>query len=142
MTSAVCQATHDFPGDELGGLASQMRRCAGSIPANIAEGCGQGSNSDLARFLQMAMGSASELEYHLLLTRDRGLLDDAEFTRLNQEAVEVKRMLAPFIRKLPSLPPSPHRATPHVTHSSPADSKVLLPSRSKPATQHPDHLTA
>lgn len=100
LTLAVCEATVLFPRDELYGLTSQTRLFCASIPANIAEGCGRGSNEDLARFLQMAMGSATELEY--LLARDPGLLDPPEYETLEKETIEVKRMHTSFIRSLRS----------------------------------------
>jgi four helix bundle protein len=84
----------------LYGLTSQMRRSCASIPTNIAEGSGRHGNVELARFLQISLGSASELEYHLLLARDLGLLDDPEHERLAGEVTEVKRMLTSFIRSL------------------------------------------
>ena len=98
----VYAATTTFPAEERYGLTSQIRRASISIPANIAEGCGRGSDAELARFLQIAMGSASELEYHLLLTRDLSLLKDADYKKLECQVIEVKRMLAPFIRRLRS----------------------------------------
>ena len=100
LTLAVYAATRTFPQSELFGLTSQIRRSASSIPANIAEGCGRGSNSDFARFLQVAMGSASELEYHLLLAHDLGLVADDAFASLSLQTVEVKRMLAALIAKI------------------------------------------
>jgi len=68
------EATKPFPREEIFGLVSQIRRAAASIPANIAEGCGRRGNAELHRFLQMAMGSANEVEYHLLLSKDLGYL--------------------------------------------------------------------
>jgi len=100
LTLAVYQATSAFPKSELYGITSQIRRASASIPANIAEGCGRGSDLDFARFLQIAMGSASELEYHLLLAGDLGMLNDAACQQLGNEIVEVKRMLTSFIHKL------------------------------------------
>lgn len=94
------KVTAMFPKEEMYGLTSQMRRCSTSIPANIAEGCGRGSDADFARFLQMAMGSASELEYHLLLAHDLGFLENSLYEKLNDELVEIKRMLNSFIQKL------------------------------------------
>lgn len=100
MTLAVYKAIRDFPKDELFGLTSQIRRSCVSIAANIAEGCGRNSQAELARFLEIAMGSASELEYHLLLSRDLNLLTKPEHEKLNTNVVEVKQMLTSLIRKL------------------------------------------
>ncbi len=100
MTLAVYRATATFPRDELYGLTSQIRRSCVSVPANIAEGCGRGSEADLARFLQIAAGSASELEYHILLANELGFLEVRQYERLAGEVTEVKRMLASSIQKL------------------------------------------
>lgn len=100
LTLALYAATRTFPQSELFGLTSQIRRSASSIPANIAEGCGRGSNADFARFLQVAMGSVSELEYHLLLSHDLALIADDAFASLSGQTVEVKRMLAALISKI------------------------------------------
>ena len=70
LTIDIYRITATFPKEEMYGLTSQIRRASSSIPANIAEGCGRGSDNDFRRFLQIAMGSASELEYHLLLAHD------------------------------------------------------------------------
>jgi four helix bundle protein len=70
FTLAVYEATAAFPKEELYGLTSQVRRAAASVPANIAEACGRGGNAEFARFIRIAMGSASELEYHLLLAHN------------------------------------------------------------------------
>ncbi len=96
----IYRATAKFPKDELYGLTSQIRRSCVSIPANIAEECGRNGDTELARFLQIAMGSASELEYHLLLSRDLGLVDAANYDQLARETTEVKRMLTSFIQTL------------------------------------------
>jgi len=104
LTLAVYEATRNFPASELYGLTSQTRRASSSIPTNIAEGCGRGSDKELAQFLHIAMGSASELEYELLLVRDLSLLSTPDYERLNTLTVEVKKMLASFIRWLRSRP--------------------------------------
>jgi len=75
---------------ELFGLVSQTRRSAASVPANIAEGWGRRGNSEFHRFLQIAMGSASELEYHILLSRDLEFLAAPEYERLQVQVVEVE----------------------------------------------------
>ena len=89
-----------FPKDERYGLSDQIRRAAVSIPANIAEGCGRGTDVDFARFLQMAMGSASELEYELLLAHDLNYLNDQDHAVIEPKVQEVKRMLAGLLTKL------------------------------------------
>ena len=100
LTLAVYEATRRFPNDELYGLISQSRRCAASIPANIAEGCGRGGGREFARFLQIASGSASELEYHLLLAHNLNFLAQPAYDRLTSGVCEVKRMLASLIQKV------------------------------------------
>jgi len=100
LTLAAYDATSNFPKQEMFGLVSQIRRCASSIPANIAEGCGRRGNGEFHRFLQIAMGSASELEYHLLLSRDLKFLDTELHVSLNGRVEEVKRMLSSLIRKV------------------------------------------
>ena len=100
LTLAVYEATANFPNRELYGLTSQIRRSASSIPSNIAEGSGRDSDADLRRFLQIAMGSASELEYQLFLAHDLKLLNEDTYIKLNTDVTEVKRMLASFIQRL------------------------------------------
>jgi four helix bundle protein len=100
LTLAVYKASEKFPREELFGLTSQIRRASASIPANIAEGCGRDTEAELARFLQIARGSASELEYHLLLARDLDLLPASEYEQLTEQLEEVQRMIATYIKKL------------------------------------------
>ena len=100
LTLHIYEATAAFPENERFGLTSQMRRAAASVPANLAEGCSRGSDADLRRFLQMAMGSASESEYHILLAHDLGFFAAPTYDRLTSEVQEVKRMLASFITKI------------------------------------------
>ena len=100
LTPEVYGATHTFPKDELFGLTSQLRRAAASIPANIAEGCGRNGDAELARFLTIAIGSANELDYHLLLARDLGYLPPPLFEHLAAEAQGVASMLATFLDRL------------------------------------------
>jgi four helix bundle protein len=78
----------------------QLRRASVSVPANLAEGCGRYTDQDFARFVDYAMGSASEAEYHLLLARDLGLLDVTTHAALHGRTTEVKRMLASFLASL------------------------------------------
>jgi len=102
LTLAIYKASASFPQSELYGLTSQIRRASASIPANIAEGCGRMGDNELARFFQIAMGSASELEYHTLLARDLELIDKSTFEKLSSEITVIKKMLTSFIKKLKS----------------------------------------
>ena len=100
LTLDVYKTSKSFPREEMYGLTSQIRRASVSIGANIAEGACRRGDVDFARFLQIAAGSASEVEYHLLLSRDLELLQIAGFQRLTDEVLEVKRMLAALMQKL------------------------------------------
>jgi four helix bundle protein len=100
LTLDVYRATTEFPCEELYGLTSQIRRAVASIPANIAEGCGRSGVPELVRFLNISMGSASELEYHLLLARDLGLFKPDVYEHLAGQASEVKRMLGSYIHRI------------------------------------------
>jgi four helix bundle protein len=100
ITLAVYRATAHYPKDELYGLTSQTRRASTSIPANIAEGCARATDADFARFMQNAISSASELEYHLLLSHDLGYLSPEAYAPLDEQVVEIKKMLTAFIQRL------------------------------------------
>ena len=100
LTLSIYRATVTFPRDEQYGLTSQLRRSCSSIPANLAEGCCRSGDAEFARFCFIAMGSASELDYHLLLARDLELIQPAVYEDLHQRAVELKRMLTALIQKL------------------------------------------
>ena len=100
LTLAIYRVTAGFPTEERYGLTSQLRRACVSIPTNIAEGCGRNSDAELARFAEIAMGSSSEVEYLLLLSRDLNYLNSDTFERLADGVIEVKRMLAGLITKV------------------------------------------
>lgn len=103
QVALVCyRLTATFPKHEIFGLVSQIRRSGSSIAANIAEGCGRGGNAEFQRFLHFAMGSASELEYHLLLSRDLHFLSVTDHKNTEAVVVEVKKMLAGLIKKVES----------------------------------------
>jgi four helix bundle protein len=100
LALAVYKVTSKFPKEELYGLTSQIRRSSMSIPTNIAEGCGKFTDADFARFLQIAMGSASETEYQLLLSHDLGFLTKTQYDQLNTDVTEIKRMLASLLKTI------------------------------------------
>ena len=100
LTLAVYQLTNCFPADERFGLTSQMRRCAASVPSNIAEGSARGSDADFSRFVHIAMGSAAELDYQLLLAHDLSFVDASEYKKLADELAEIRRMLYTFNQTL------------------------------------------
>jgi four helix bundle protein len=100
LTLNIYKATSSFPRQEIYGLVSQLRRCSASIAANIAEGYGRGGNTELARFLQIGMGSASELEYHILLSKALNFVTKTVYDELQSQVVEVKKMLGALLVKV------------------------------------------
>ena len=92
--------TKDFPKEEIYGLTSQMRRAAVSVPANIAEGCTRSGDIEFARFLQMSIGSASELKYYFLLSRDLFFIDQLNFQESTREIDEIMKMSTVLVQKL------------------------------------------
>ena len=100
LTLRAYQVTRQMPSDERYELSRQLRTAASSIPSNLAEGCGRGSDADFRRFVLIANGSASELEYHLLLARDLGYISKDEHTPLRSLTIEVKRMLTALANKI------------------------------------------
>jgi four helix bundle protein len=100
LTLDVYRATKTFPREELYSLTNQMRRAAVSIPANIAEGSGKNTRPEFARYLQIALGSASELEYQVLLSRDLGYMNPEVYEHLLQQVIETKKMLSGFVQYL------------------------------------------
>jgi four helix bundle protein len=102
LTLIIYQKTLAFPKEEMYGLTSQLRRSAASLGANIAEGCGRRSDGEMKRFLQIARGSANELEYHLLLAKDLQFLALADFEVLEARVLEIQRMLASLAARVGS----------------------------------------
>ena len=100
LTLDVYKLSKSFPKDELFGLTSQIRRAASSIPTNIAEGCGRASNKDYAHFLQIAIGSASEVEYELLLAHDLEYINDEAFNKLTSETIAIRKMIIKYQSEL------------------------------------------
>jgi four helix bundle protein len=99
VTLAAYAATANFPREEMFGLTSQIRRAASSVAANIAEGCGLGTDGGMRRSLFIALGSAKELDYHLLLACDLGYLTNEARDSLHAQITEVERMLSGLIAK-------------------------------------------
>ena len=89
-----------FPVEERYGLTAHLLKSATSIPSNIAEGSGRTGDAELARFLSIAAGSASETEYQLLLARDLGYLAEPDHSDLDAQVNDVKRMLNAFMQRL------------------------------------------
>jgi len=100
LTLEIYTISKTFPKEELYGLTSQIRRSSASIPTNIAEGCGRGGSVEFGRFLQIAIGSANELEYQLILSRDLNYFSDKDYQALSDQLLEVKRMLLGLYRKV------------------------------------------
>ena len=100
LTLDVYKVSQAFPKDELFGLTSQIRRAASSIPTNIAEGCGRASNKDYAHFLQIAIGSASEVEYELLLAHDLEYINEEVFKKLTLETIAIRKMIIKYQSEL------------------------------------------
>jgi four helix bundle protein len=109
LTLAIYKATAKFPPDERFGLKSQLRRAASSVPANLAEGCGRRTDRELDRYVRISLGSATELEYHILLARDIGCFTTEVHDRLAVITLEVQEMLVGLRQ---SLKPA------HTTHNS------------------------
>jgi len=97
LTLELYQASRKFPKEEMFGLTSQLGRAAISVGANLAEGCGRRTTAEFARFIRIAMGSASELDYHLLLCRDFKFLTDAFYDRTSKELIRVRKMLSALL---------------------------------------------
>ena len=100
LTLNTYRVTRGFPDDERFGLVSQMRRCGASIPCNIAEGAGRSTPRDFLRFLDIAMGSAQELEYQCLLSYDLGYIDADSHLALKESVDEVQKMLIGLQRSI------------------------------------------
>lgn len=100
LTLKIYKVTEQYPREELYGLTSQIRRASVSIPTNISEGCVRSSDADFCRFLYIALGSTSELEYLMLLSMDLKIIKNGLHIELNNEINEIKKMLISMIQKL------------------------------------------
>jgi four helix bundle protein len=113
LTMAIYKCTASFPDNERFGLTTQMRRAAASIPANIAEGCGRRSDNELGRVVRISLGSATELEYHLFLAKDLGLLSISLYDLLINTTNAVQGMLASLNSTVKQQPSKRRVATAH-----------------------------
>jgi len=105
LTVYLYKASKDFPRDEIYGLTAQLRRAAASIGANLAEGCGRQTDNEMARFVRISLGSASELDYHLLLSRDLGLLNNESYEYSAKELTRIRKMLRSFLSAIERVQP-------------------------------------
>ena len=100
LTLELYRVSRQFPREEIYGITGQLRRAAVSIGANLAEGCGRRTSNELARFVRIAMGSASELDYHLLLSRELGFMTGDDFASASATLTEVRKMLTSFLQSV------------------------------------------
>lgn len=100
LTLDIYTISKDFPQEEVYGIVSQIRRASALIPTNIAEGCGRDSDAEFNRFLTIAMGSASETEYLLILSKDLQYINDEHFESLNSKVNIIKQKIYSLKQKL------------------------------------------
>ena len=100
LTLEIYKITENYPKEEIFGLTSQIRRASSSIGINIVEGCGRGSDEDFKRFLRNASGSAFEVEYILLLSKDLNYISEEKFLELSPKAEELKMKISKLILKI------------------------------------------
>ncbi len=96
LVLSVYRVASEFPSGERYGIVSQMRRAAVSVPTNIAEGSGRPSTADFARFLGIALGSLSEVDYYVVMVEDLGYIDDATARDLDTQIADLRRMMSRF----------------------------------------------
>lgn len=102
LTLEVYRLTKTFPKEELFALTNQLRRASVSVGSNIAEGCGRGSNKDYAHFLQMAIGSAFEVDYQIYLAKDLAYMNDENYKIISGKIDSLKRQFASLLQKVRS----------------------------------------
>ena len=100
FTLAIYQMTSRFLKNERYGLTSQLRLAIVSIPTNIAEGYGRSGQAERSHFLNIALGSACEAEYLLILSKDLGYIPDPEYSKSNDSLVEIRKMLISLYNKI------------------------------------------
>jgi four helix bundle protein len=107
------------------GLPAQILRAAAAVPANIVEGCGRRTNAEFARFLDISLGSVMELDYHLLLARDTGLIRDTAYVPLARSASDVRRLVIALIQRVRARNAAPPARPP--VASATIDTTAALP---------------
>ncbi len=97
LVNSVYKLTKSFPKEELYGLTNQIRRCAVSIPSNIAEGCGRRTSKDTIQFLYISRGSLYELETQMFLALDQNFISENQLNEINSQIESCKKLLNGFI---------------------------------------------
>lgn len=100
LTLDVYKLSAKYPREETFNLVSQIKRSSSSIPTNIAEGCGRKSDKDFSRFLYISFGSANELEYQMLLSKDLDFISAEDYEKIQLQTEEIKKMLSALIKTL------------------------------------------
>lgn len=100
FTLQVYKMTNNFPDNERYGLVSQIRRAAASIPTNIAEGYGRSGQTERSHFINIAIGSANEVEYQLILSKDLGYIPQEEYSNCTGNIQEIRKMLTSLYQKI------------------------------------------
>jgi len=100
LVTLIYKVTKEFPKEEVFGITSQMRRCAVSIPSNIAEGRQRKTSKDFVQFLRIARGSCAELETQVAIAKNLGYIDSSRELRINNELTEILKIINTIIRKL------------------------------------------
>jgi len=100
LVLAMYKVTATYPRSEQFNLISQINRACLSIPTNIAEGCGRETQKELIRYLYISSGSAHELEYLILVSKDLHFIPEDLYFKLNSDINEIKKMVAALIRKV------------------------------------------
>lgn len=108
FVTEIYKETESFPKAEMYGLVAQIRRATVSIPSNIAEGNSRRSVLDYLQFLRISRGSCTEVETQLIISKNLGFLDEDKSLKLNQDIIEISKMLNGLITSLKqstNLPP-------------------------------------
>ena len=98
LVNTIYQLSSLFPKDEIYGLTGQIRRCAVSIPSNIAEGCGRRTSTDTIQFLHISRGSLYELETQLFIALDQEYLNKEDFDLISEQVLKCKKLINGFIK--------------------------------------------